>query len=370
MRPALVALVALLVAAPAAQARIEAALQDDAVFLDHSGPVSLPDAYAAARRLGVTRLRINVGWARAVGAHASDPLRPPRIAYDFSAWDRAIAEARAHGLRVQLTLTTPAPAFATADRRVGVDAPDAGAFADFARAAAEHFRGRVERYSLWNEPNWHSNLRPVAREPAIYRSLYRGGARAIRAADPRARILIGELASYGPPDRATAPLRFLRELLCGPRRRLGRGCARLKTDGLAMHPYWMRGPPTDPGPTSQDVTVASLPRLDALLRRLARARLLRTARGRPLPVYITEYGYPAHGRAVPSWLQASYLVDGWDIASRDRSVREITQYQLVPSPAGSAWDSSLLFADGTPSAAFEALRGWIAAARRHGVVGR
>jgi hypothetical protein len=56
-------------------------------------------------------------------------------------------------MRTQLTLTGPAPAYAASSfKGLRVKNPNAAYFADFARAAAEHFQGRVDRYAIWNGP--------------------------------------------------------------------------------------------------------------------------------------------------------------------------------------------------------------------------
>jgi hypothetical protein len=179
-----------LVGAPSASAAapLEVAVQDDAQFLfGNRGP-----ALDAAQALGAVYIRANVAWA---GTAPSPKSRraPAAPVYDFSRYDGLIAEAAARGLRVQLTLTGPAPAWASGAHKVGIDRPDAKRFGAFAAQAAAHFRGRVTRYSVWNEPNWHGWLRPekVCRRgrctksgAARYRALYVAAYSAIKRFDP------------------------------------------------------------------------------------------------------------------------------------------------------------------------------------------
>ena len=47
-----------------------------------------------------------------------------------------------------------------------------------------HFRGRVARYAIWNEPNWWSLLGPSAHAARIYRRLYLRGRAACKARRP------------------------------------------------------------------------------------------------------------------------------------------------------------------------------------------
>ena len=63
-----------------------------------------------------------------------------------------------------------APGWATGDGLPGVRDPDARAFGRFTSEAARHFKGRVGRFAIWNEPNWPSWLRPRRRPPGDRRS--------------------------------------------------------------------------------------------------------------------------------------------------------------------------------------------------------
>ena len=85
------------------------------------------------------------------------------------------------------------------------------------RAAAEHFKGRVDRYSIWNEPNYPAWISPQRQSPQIYRKLYEAGYKAIKEADPAAQVLIGETVPYGGSRQArlaTPPLKWLRDVAC------------------------------------------------------------------------------------------------------------------------------------------------------------
>src|SRR5205807_5829682 len=117
-----------------------------------------------------------------------------------------------------------APAWATADHRKGPFAPRSPYFGEFARQAAQWFRGRVHRFSIWNEPNYRSWLSPMSQAPGIYRALYSEGYKNIKRVDPTDQVLIGETSPYGEGGRAWSPLGFLRAVLCN-------GRCRLRTDG-------------------------------------------------------------------------------------------------------------------------------------------
>jgi len=356
---ALVACCVSLAGAGSAQAAagLEVAIQDDGVLINraYSNPYLV---LQRAVELGASRVRVNVLWARALGPQAALPAAPAAIAYDWAPYDALASAAAAFGLRLQMTLTGPAPAWATANRRVGVYRPSPAHFAAFTRAAAEHFRGRVDRYTIWNEPNWVGWLAPQRDAARIYRRLYDAGHRAIKTVDPAAKVLIGETAPSARPGKAIAPLRFLRAVTCRTASyRPSRRCRRLIADGYAHHPYALQDRPDARASGRDNVTLGSIGRLTTALTRLARVRALSTPRGRPLGVYLTEYGYFASGkRAIAPAQRAAYLRRSVEIARRARGVRQLTLYQLASPPLGTLWDTSLLTPDGSPTLEFNTLR--------------
>src|SRR3954454_22487229 len=193
---------------------LEVGLQDDQVFVAQN-LLTPQKGYDLAKQLGVTRLRVNLGWAGVVGDTANDASVPRPVPYEWGDVDRAIDQAAANGMRVELTLLGPVPAWASA--RHGKPSnfkPNPLLFAQFARAAAKHFKGRVDRYSIWNEPNYSSWLNPHTTAPQQYRALYQGAYRGIKAVDPTAMVLLGETSPIGRTGVASSPLTFLRQITC------------------------------------------------------------------------------------------------------------------------------------------------------------
>ncbi|HEX8074180.1 MAG TPA: cellulase family glycosylhydrolase [Thermoleophilaceae bacterium] len=366
---------ALLVPAPAAAGkRMEMALADDPVFLDQAY-YQRDRAFEQARTLGVTRMRAVVTWASVLGPQAKLETPPERPEYYLKRHDQMVDAAAANGIRVQLILTGPAPAFAAADRRIGPNRPDARMFGDFARAVAEHFEGRVDRYSLWNEPNYVSWLSPLAESPAIYRSLYLAGYAGIKSADPKATVLMGETAPFGVRGKSVAPLEFLRRAACVTKRyKPDKTCAAaipapggaLRADAYAHHPYDFMHPPNYRYKGSDNVTIGTLPRLTSALDRLSRVRALVGSRRRPLQLNLTEFGYfQAGSRRISEARQSKYLPRAFAIAQRNARVREMLQYGLVvppPNHAGAYFQLGIVGLDGQPRPPFDALAAWVRSA--------
>ena len=373
--------IALLVATPAAPADaatgMEVALSDDGIFV-YQAYFKRARAFRLARALGVSRIRVNLTWAGALGNHqAKRRRRPARIRYHLHRYDDAIDAAARHGIRVQLTLTGKAPAFATADHKVGATRPSARRYGEFVRAMAQHFKGRVDRYSIWNEPNYVSWLRPLEDEPKIYRRLYIAGYSAIKAVAPRAAVLIGETSPHDSPDRSLAPLDFIRRVACvSPSYTLDRDCASrakvpggaLRADGYAQHPYDFKNPPSNDWGGRDNVTIGSLRYLTATLDRLRSANALRTPGGGAMPVYLTEFGYFTRGRRrIPESTHARYLPQAFDIARANGRVRQLLQWGLVTPPdgyPGSWFDTSIVRRSGEPREPYRTLLEWAKDQRR------
>ena len=364
------AAVALAVAAPASAAPgLEVAVQDDAHLLfGDRGP-----ALDAATSLGAVYVRANVAWAGAA-PNPNSRSAPAAPVYDFAPYDRLIDEAAARGLRVQLTLTGPAPAWASGAHKAGVDRPDAKRFGAFAAQAAAHFRGRVQRYSVWNEPNWHGWLRPekICRRGRCtktaarrYRALYRAAYSAIKRADSAAQVWIGETAPQLRKGRtgaplSTAPLKFLREMTC--RDGIVTGCrGTLKADGFAHHPYEFGHSPKWRDPNPDNVSIGTLGRLRSALATLSRKRALRHSRGGAMPVYLTEFAYFTSGaRALDPSRRAGYTRQAFAIALAAPGVKQLLYYQLFDPPTGVAWRSGLMDPVGRPHPAFGAVQEFVA----------
>src|SRR4051794_13799427 len=196
---------------------MELALQDDAVLLQRLY-YDRDRALDQIRGLGVSRVRSNLLWSSVLHGQARLRRQPKHLRYDWSAYDALVVAAAQHGMAVQFNLTGPAPAFApsnhrlgpprpsakkigpfapaaaphltgpapafaTSNHRIGPRRPSAKKFGQFARAAATHFRGHVDRYAIWNEPNYVGWLAPVHSAPKLYRHLYQAGYAGVKRAD-------------------------------------------------------------------------------------------------------------------------------------------------------------------------------------------
>ena len=373
-----------LLASPAQAARgMEVAIQDDGVFIfdEH---YNREVALATARNFGATHIRMNILWWQAVPSHQRTQTGVPSpIQYNFSVWDQAIARAAAYGIKVQLDLTGDPPAYACGNKQppYACDGfrPNLTLFKHFAASAAAHFKGRVSRYSIWNEPNWYTWLSPHDEAPLLYRQLVQAGYDAIKLVDPGAEVVMGELAPQFQPNISTPPLQFIREMVCVNKRlKRVRGAdencpGELKFDAFATHPYDFTDRPTKKPSNRDEMSVSNIGALPRLLNKLRKKGLITPSKKR-FPIYLTEHGYFVAGRrGVPEARRARWIVKAWDMVQEVPRIKQMLHYVFISPPADSPsayFDMGLIAQNGTPRTTFFALRNWIQDAASRGEVAR
>lgn len=373
------------VPAPASAGKqMEVAIQDDGLFIfqiygDREAEL------ARARAMGVTTIRMNILWWQVIpAAQRNQTSVPSPIRYDFSAWDSAIARARAYGIKVQLDLTGDPPAWACGNKRppYACDGyrPSVPLFQHFVAATAQHFKGRVSRYSLWNEPNWYTWLSPHEESPILYRNLYMAGYNGIKAVDPGAEVVMGETAPHFQPGISMPPLQFIREMVCVNKklkrtRTADQQCTGgpLKLDAYSTHPYDFTHKPTKRLENPDELSMANIGRLPKLLNKLRKKGLIEPST-KKFPIYLTEFGYFVAGRrGVPERKRAGWITQAWQMAQEAKRIKQMIHYTWVSPPASSPssyFDMGLLGNNGTPRASYFALRNWIQQAVAAGKLAR
>ena len=397
------ALAALLVAAlmlgrvaPAHAARgMEVAISDEDAMVNGKGDTAL--AYNTAQALNATRMRILVEWSRV--SDADDPTPSTHPDYDWGPIDRAIDTAAAHGMRTQLALAGPAPAYASGNGQVSIPvwSPDPARYADFARAAAAALPGPrrplldLERAQL---PVLARAPEPVA--AALSRAL-RGRLRRDQVgrpkragADRRDRALRrqGRHQDEGQETArrcrrgkrlglATAPLKWLRAVACvNARYKRINGCTPLHADGYAHHPYDLEfgGDATPPNtkkfPGADNAPIETLGNLRQALDKLASAGALSTPSGKPLDIYLTESGYFISGkRSWPPAKRAKFLPQQFQLAAAQPRVREMLQYNVF-APTERVHDRACSRSTGRLFAEYKTLLAWTKQPAAKGLIKR
>ena len=367
----LVAVAALAVPSAASASSSQLSLiQEDRELLAFSG-VGPEGTMAEMKALGVDVVRTNVIYYKTykqprqrrkpAGFNASNPNSPQ---YDWTRTDRLVDLAEENGIKVLMTVTGPGPFFAS-ERPNSCRAtpctlrPKAKDFGEFVAAVAKRYEGRVDWYSMYNEPNlvvWITpqQQRPgggrVQTEAAIYRKLWRAGYASIARFDPdrRNRVLFGETAAIG------EPLSLFRAALCLDERSrpfrgaLARkhGCsgrpAKLNIGGFAVHPYNFGGYGTPRSSVKRKTAlpIAYLPRLHRVVNTAARlGRISRRA-----PIFVTEFGFQTKppdrfGRTFAE--QAQFINESDRLLYSDPKVAMVAQYEITDPPEVDQFNSGL-----------------------------
>jgi len=238
------------------------------------------DKLAAA---GTDWVRIDMGWA------SLEPRRGDMAGWYVKRMDFLVDAARERGLSVLATLWWT-PKWANGGKPRGVPPRRNTDFGRIASWAADHFRGRVAAWEVWNEPN-HPDF--FSGSPERFAGLLRAAYPAIKAADPGALVVSG-----GP---AYNDIEWLRGVYEG-----GGGDY---FDVLSTHPYM--APADLPPETPDNGTKWTLRHVEAV------RDLMENKGDDDKPIWFTEFGWSSHKdeRKAESWRkgvtekqQARYLV--------------------------------------------------------------
>lgn len=233
---------------------------------------------------GVHTVRIIIPWAG---------VEPTQGNFDWGQVDTVVGSANAHGLSVVGALVaTPAWAVAPGANAISSPPASAAAFGDFAGAVANHFRGRVGAYEIWNEPNavmsWTSG--PQGPQPDVYAGMLKAAYPKIKGADGGAVVIGGVVGAVVSFFALTMdPVTFVQKMYAA-------GAAG-SFDALSFHPYnynlkFSAGAGVPNSPLSQT---------DAIHQAMA-------ANGDGgKKIWATEYGEP--NSAVDEATQADYIRD-------------------------------------------------------------
>ncbi len=337
------------------------AMQDDQTILHQSWNRELAlDQFAA---IGGTHIRINMDHKREKRFENNINFG---LRYPMRQYDEAVEAVRRRGMEVQLTLIW--------NRR-----DDPAFVAAWMGNIARHFGTRVNRYSVFNEPDlslpldgscngvgqralmkrypgkmvftygaWRARgvlvkdvnvpLATACRQfkrGQDYRTTFNAASRAIHQANPKAQVLAGETSALAGLEW------FVRGALLKPLKQV---------DGWAHHPFQLRD--LTPQKRANGWGVGNLKQFRRMVR---------------MPVYATEFGYPhpnstmdkrVFGRRLKPKEIAKALPRAWATA-RKAGVKEMLQYQWYKKPPHRTeyWDTAINNTDnGSTTPAYKALK--------------
>jgi hypothetical protein len=253
-----------------------------------------------------------------------------------------------------------------------VTSPEAvAAYARYAQFVAHQLKGRVTQFEIWNEWEEGSGApknAPNKGDPVAYANLLRAAYPAVKAGNPDAVVIAGAIAGSDTPwvqkFVQAGGLRYL--------------------DGFSIHPYVHCNAAVPGAPTH--LNISSLPKHvaaggSALVSASTSAELrpiggtpeqsialvdqLKTtldgvSAGRPIPIYVTEIGWPTSvGQCgIPDAVAAAYLQRFMLLAAARPYIAGVWWYDLVddgPDPGNREHRFGLLHQDHTPKPAYNAL---------------
>jgi hypothetical protein len=253
-----------------------------------------------AAKLGVTTIRVDLDW--------NDVQHVAATSWDWAGFDRVVAAANTHNLRI-LALLTHSPAWArpAACTSFRCYPADITTFKTFVTAAANRYVSQgVHMWEIWNEPN----MAAMSGQPAnvsTYANVLRTAAAAIRAVDPQSTVISGGLGPVATVYGNIAQLEFVQQLCATG--------AFSSVDGVGYHPYSYPVPPSYPQNWNAWQQIQSTP--TNIL------GLLQSCGATGKKIWLTEYGAPTNGPGVGA-TATNYM-----IGSSPDHVDEASQAQMA-----------------------------------------
>jgi hypothetical protein len=305
--------------------------------------------------LGASVVRIDVPWSwlewTAPGVEGWGDEENHRL-------DAFVDAARQRNLQV-LAVVQDTPCWASSDPSKVCDPAtmrydwhlpptDSGDFAAFLTRIVSRYRGRIEYWEIWNEPNLpHFWTHP---DPVAYTRLLQAAYPAIKATDPAAMVVAGALAPVGPDEGGYPTLAFVDAMYAAG--------AKGSFDALSFHPYSVGSPLASADTTA--VIHHFVLAVPALHERMVRA-------GDSRPIWLTEAGWATAPTAEPC-LGAAGLTSEADqarfVEEQRRALRAwsyvdgLIWYELFDRAGGISCDPEdhfgLLYRDLTPKPAASA----------------
>ena len=186
----------------------------------------------------IYRLAADGGYESIVQVFAWRDIEPTRDEWHWQQPDFAVQAADYYGLGLIIRLDHPPDWALRQTEDDGISPFDLEANAEFVTTVAERYRGRVQGYIVWNEPNLSREWAGRPPDPAAYTALLCRAHSALKAADPGATVVSAGLARTNGGDGALDDRLFLREMV-----EAGAGAC---LDVLGAHAYGFGHPPDDP----------------------------------------------------------------------------------------------------------------------------
>jgi photosystem II stability/assembly factor-like uncharacterized protein len=301
------------------------------------------------------RLASDVGFHAVVQVLSWQEIEPTQGEWHWEYPDFLTRAADFYDLDLIVRLDHP-PEWALRGQGTAGHAPpfDEAAYLRFVEAVARRYRGRIQGYIIWNEPNlareWGGTPDPIAYTRLLQRAYMK-----IKQHDPLAHVISAGLS----PTNAQPPLGGQSEQALDDRiflEHMYLAGARPFFDALGAHAYGFAYPPDDPPGAHGGLNFDRILDLRAVME---------AHRDESKPIWATEVGWTTRGTGEHAWLtvtpqqQADYLARAWRKTGDELPwLKAFTAWNLSDGlPEGDEKAGySLLHQDGTCKPACEALQ--------------
>jgi hypothetical protein len=273
----------------------------------------LDSYFASLAALGVSWVRFDMDWSAVQPSSAT--------IYNWQGPDRVAAEAARYRINVVGILTYAPlwalPANSTCTVDMHCPPADPAVFAHFAAAAAARYKGTINTWEIWNEPNIAQFWYPRA-DPSTYARYLEAADTAIKQIDPTATVLSGGLAAAADEGTSLSPTSFLRALYASG--------AKNYFDAVALHPY------------SYPVAASFVATWNSWQQMSGVHQLMIASGDSAKKIWVTEYGAPTGGPGASKALNElafNYGSDYMSEAAQEQMMADVmSQYALNKSWLG------------------------------------
>jgi hypothetical protein len=248
-------------------------------------------------------------------------------------------------------------------------------FTDFLTALAERYKGRIQAYEIWNEPNLDREWGGSKPSPDAYTAMLKASYAAIKAVDPQALVIsAGMSPTTTNNEHATPDLVFLQKMY--------EEGARDSFDILGVHAAgWKAEPCADPAVVARSADLTNNDPSDANLKRIYALRHVEDVRALMVKegdadkqMSVLEMGWTTDARpgsqyawfSVDREQQAKNLVGAFQCARQNwQPWMGLMTVIYIPDPHWSQTDEqywwSITNPDGSPRPAYTALKNFLIA---------
>src|SRR5579859_1503929 len=223
------------------------------INMDPANPTANPPASKLA----------GTGWVRFVFQANPRRQNPPPADQGLSFYDPLIDSFVQTGTKVLLVIIQDTYWGNAPWSNGGWDVYTAG-YANTLTRLAQHYRGKVAAYEIWNESDLSGRPTSIAIAPQTYGPLLLAASKAIRQADPSAKVISGGLAGGD-------PVGYMKQVKASISNTL-------PVDAIGFHPYGKTPPNSTPFGWQANTLGPALQALHSTF---------------GLPVWITEFGVPS-----------------------------------------------------------------------------